>query len=121
MTVLFRPATPVGKEKVHIELPDGIYVAEMSPKQGEEFKLQWIEEIHDCLLAAVLLFEDEAERMRARSEIFQRRREEGIPEIGCQGVERMGEEWRDPPTCPWRSGQGASQHNFPCSFANGSH
>ena len=56
MTIFYQTAAPQGKHLVYVQMPDGIYACRMTRKQANEFRSAWVEDVHDVLLAEVMVF-----------------------------------------------------------------
>eukprot|EP00435_Cladocopium_sp_Y103_P057834 s201_g20.t1 len=55
MTIFYKTAEPGETEPVYIQLPDGLYRADMTAQNAQEFEALWTEEVRDLLTTEALL------------------------------------------------------------------
>ena len=55
MTFFLKSEPPPTEQKTYIQLPDGIYEANLKEEERRQFEHLWLEDLHDHLLAEVML------------------------------------------------------------------
>ena len=55
LTMFYRTEDPNQPTEVFVEVPDGVYGVTLTATEAEEFQQMWLEEMHDTLLAEVMI------------------------------------------------------------------